>query len=111
MSPYEQAVAMYDGEDVGKIIAYCAVHGVVSADSEGFLCAYPTHSSLIETESKYANEIKSKKELDKPDTWCVLIGVGNKNLLMSLVEPMEFVAYERFDKKFRLIPWRKLWAV
>lgn len=103
MTPYEKALSMYEGNEVGSMMAYCARYGVVFADLECFLCAYPTHHSLLK-------EKNLKKVIDKPDTWYVCIGVGSKNILMSLVEPLDFVAYRRFDDNVRLIKWERLWA-
>ena len=114
MSAFSEAQKLYDGDDLLNIMAYCAHNGIVYADKECFLCAYPTHSSLIETESKYrlrrAIETEYKKGVHNPDTWYVYIAAGNLKELMSLAEPMKYICYERFDKKIRLIEWRRLWA-
>ena len=94
---------MYDGADISGIIAYCATNGVVFADSESLLCAYPANKSLL-------CKKETKKAIDIYDTWYVCIGIGKKSVLMSLVEPKEYVAFRRLDDNIRVIPWRKLWA-
>ena len=103
MSAFSEAQKLYDGDDLLNIMAYCAHNGIVYADGECFLCAYPTHSSLIETESKYHIETKYKKGVDNPDTWYVYIASGNLNKAFNVVRPLKYIAYRRMDKRFRLL--------
>lgn len=108
MSAFSEAQKLYDGDELLKIMAYCAHNGIVYADGDCFVCAYPTHSALIETESKYVIETEYKKGVDNPDTWYVYIASGNIKELISVAEPLKYIAYTRFDGKFRIIELEKL---
>lgn len=107
MRAYELALEMYETEEaLQRVIMKCAKVGGVYIDNDCFICGYPTHSSLI--------EIESKKALDKPDTWFIYIAVGNMKKAYSMFERKEFICFERFDKKYRLYDFDKvrrlLWA-
>jgi hypothetical protein len=101
MSAFAEAQKLYDGCDLQQIMSYCAHNGVVYADNELFLCAYPTcRASLIETQSK--------KELDKADTWYVYIASGNLKKAFEVIRPLKYVAYRRMDDRFRVIEFDKM---
>ena len=102
MSAYSDAKAMYDEENFEKIVAFCAHNGIVHAERDFFICGYATHHSLIDIEIKY------KKGIDKPDTWLVCIASGNLKRAFGVAQPLEFIAYERFDKKYRLIEYERM---
>jgi hypothetical protein len=100
MSAFSEAQKLYDGADLTKIMAFCAHNGVVFADEEVFLCAYPTKSSNIGN--------KSKKEVDKADTWYVYIASGNLKKAFEVIRPLKYVYYERFDDKPRLFQFERM---
>ena len=108
MSVFSDAQDLYDGCELLEIMAFCAHYGVVYADNECFFCAYPTHSSLIEIESKYVNEIKYQKGVDNTDTWYVYIASGNLKRAFEKIVPLKYVAYRRMDEKFRLIEFDRM---
>lgn len=103
MRPYLEAREMCDA---AQIMQFCAEHGFVHADIDCFVCAYPTRRELIDT--------KSKIVLDKPDCWYVYIAAGNLEKAFRVIEPKEFLAFERFDGRVRVYEFerfrRKLWA-
>lgn len=107
-SPFSRAKELYDGVELEAIVAYCAHNGFVYADKKVFLCAYPTHSSLIETESKQPIEIQSKKELDKADTWYVYVASGDLNRAFEVIRPLKYVAFRRMDSRFRLFDFERM---
>jgi hypothetical protein len=100
MSAFSEAKKLYDGMDLEQIMAFCAHHGVVFADKEVFLCAYPTNSKLIETEYK--------KGVDKADTWYVYIAAGNLKKAFEVIRPLKYVAFRRFDKRFRIYEFERM---
>ena len=101
MRPYDRAKMLYeDVKDFFKIFDYCATYGVVVSTDDVFCCAYAVHSDYI-TKYTYNN-------LDKPNTWFIHLLAGNPKSLFGLVEPLEFVCFERFDNKYRLIPFDKI---
>lgn len=106
MKPFLQMLRVYDS-DLLEIMGFCAAHGIVHSDDECFLCAYKTHSSLIETESKEDIETKSKKVLDKPDTWYVYVAAGSIKKPFLIAEPMEYIAFRRMDDRFRLFNFER----
>lgn len=108
MSAFSKAQNLYDGDDLQRIMSFCAHHGFVYADKDVFLCAYPVDSSTIETESQQPIEIESKKELDKADCWYVYIASGNLKLAFSVIRKLKYVAYRRMDDKFRIIEFERL---
>lgn len=108
MSAFSEAQKLYDGAELQEIIAFCAHNGVVIADGDVFLCAYITSSELIETQSQQRNEIKSKKGIDKADTWYVYVASGNLKRAFEMIKPVEFVAYERFDGECRLLNFERM---
>lgn len=103
MTPYEQAKELYKEhpEEFYEILDMCGQVGEVHITDETFVAAYQTSSESIKK--------KSKKILDKLDTWYVYILAGNPRKAFTLTEkPMKFIAYERFDGKIRLIETKKL---
>lgn len=100
MSAFSEAQRLYDGEDLLKIMAYCAHNGVVFADKEVLLCAYPCKSTDV--------GIKKEKALDKADTWYVYIASGNIKKAFEVIRPLEYVYYERFDNKPRLFKFERM---
>lgn len=102
MRAFDLALEMYDGDEeaIQRIIMKCAKVGGVYIDNDCFICGYPTHSSLI--------EIQSKKALDKPDTWFIYIAIGNMKKAFSMFERKEYICFERFDKKYRLYSFDKV---
>ena len=105
MTPYQIALETC-GVGLYTIMDFCFSHGIVCSTKSFFLCAYPTNHTLIET--------KSKKVLDKPDTYFVCICTGNMKKAIDFVEPKNFIAFERFDGDFRLYDFdrfrRLIWA-
>jgi len=108
MSAFSDAQALYDGEDLQRIMSFCAHHGFVYADNECFLCAYPCASSAIETQSQQVNEIQSKKELDNADCWYVYIASGDIKRAFSVIRPLKYVAYRRMDERFRILDFKRM---
>jgi len=104
MTPYEQLVEMKGAEYVHSAIAYCAQKGIVAIDDEVLVCAY-------QTSSKALKDPKYEKVLDKPDCWYVYVLAGDMKKAMSIVEPTEFVAFQRFDGRVRIYRWSRLWEV
>ena len=99
ISSYSIAREMYGDGELEEVMAFCAHNGFVYADKEVFLCAYPTSSELINNECK--------KDVDKADTWYVYVASGNLKRAFEVIKPLEFICYERFDGKFRLIRFDK----
>lgn len=88
------------GENLPNVMAWCANNGgIVHIDRECLFCAYPTSRLAIETQSK--------KGLDKADTLYVYIASGNLKRAFQYIEPMEFLAFERFDGKFRVYDFER----
>lgn len=108
MTPYEIAREMYDGTELEEIMAFCAQNGAVHADDECFFCAYSTSSHLIETTSKLVDEIKSKKGVDKTDTWYIYIASGSLKRAFGHIRPLKYICYERFDGVIRFIEFEKM---
>ena len=97
MNAFLEAKKKYKDGELERIMAFCAEHGVVICDSEVFICAYTTKStSIINCKRKY------NLSIDKADTWYVFIASGNLNKAFDLIRPMEFVAFRRMDKRFRI---------
>jgi hypothetical protein len=100
MSPFEFALEHYSEDEIAWIMLHCLKNnGVVFCESDVFLCAFPTHSSLIKD--------KLHKCLDKADTWYVYIAAGNIKRVLEVAKPMKFLAYERFDKRIRIFDYEK----
>ena len=104
--PYDIAKELYSDGGLDEIVAFCMEHGHVHSDGNYFICMYPTCRSLIEN--------KDKKNIDKPDTWYVYVATGDVKRVFEHVKPLKFVAFRRFDEKFRIIKFEKirslLWA-
>ena len=115
MTPYEKARKVYKRRELDRIIRMCAEIGMVHADSECFFCAYPTHHSLLRPNLNSLIEQNLNKSVDIADTWYVYIASGNPIRALEFAKPLKYIAYERFDDKFRLIEVerlrRLLWAV
>lgn len=97
----------YTADELRDIIMYCVANqGVVHVDNDCFFCAYPTSRGLI--------EIEYKKELDKPDTWYVYIASGNLKKAFAHIKPKQYLAFRRFDDRFRIYDFEKfrrlVWA-
>lgn len=100
-SAYERALetAHRKGKDEGEIsrlMILAAKYGVVHVDYDLLLCAIPCNADALR---------KGIMDLgvDKVDTWYVLLAAGKINDLKNLVDPLEYIAYERFDGKTRII--------
>ena len=108
MRPFDTASGLYDGDDLLEVIGFCARYGVVYSDDDVFLCCYKTNHSLVDTKSEQGVIENKYKKLDKPDTWYVYIVAGSLKKAFSVIEPMEYVAFRRFDKRFRLVSFERM---
>ena len=99
ISSYSMARELYGDGELEEVMAFCAHNGFVHADKEVFICAYPTSSELIKNDFK--------KDVDKADTWYVYVASGNLKRAFEVIKPLEFISYERFDGKHRLIRFEK----
>jgi hypothetical protein len=109
MKPYLQAMELYPGDQLSSMLDFCAQHGIIFSDDELFLCVYPTHSSLLRQNPNIASvETKSKKRVDIPDTWYVFIAIGKISKGFEISEPLEYLAYERFDGEFRIHSFERI---
>lgn len=101
MTPYEKAKTLYkDKKDFYMVLDSCGQNGIIISNNEVFACGYKTYSDYIHK--------KSYNKLDKPDTWFVYLLAGNPRSVFDLVEPLEFICFERFDKRFRLIRFDRI---
>ena len=101
MRAYELAVEMYGDEArLNTIIAKCSKVGGVFIDNDCLICGYPTNSSFISG--------SSKEGVDIADTWYIYIAVGDMKKAFSAFEPKKFIAFERFDGKYRLYLFDKI---
>ncbi len=101
MRPYDRAKLLYDDpKDFYTVVDYCGTYGVIISNEDVFACVYKIHSDYILK--------KSYNNLDKPNTWFIYLLAGNPKSLFSLVEPAEFICFERFDKNYRLIEFNKI---
>lgn len=107
MNAYENAVNLFRSErDLLALLRLCLNKGVVICDSEVLLGCIPCFVG-----ENNDIEIQYKKQLDKQNGWYVCICSGSIKKSMSLLRPSEFVVYERFDGRNRIVPWRKLWGL
>lgn len=95
MSPYYEARKLYKRGELDALIKFCASNGIVHADAEYFICAYPTHHLLLQQ--------NLNNNLDKADTWVVCIAAGNAIKAFDLGQPLQYIAWQRFDKRFRIM--------
>jgi hypothetical protein len=101
MTHYEKAKSLYKYEsDFFEVLEYCGKHGVIISNDDVFACGYKTYSDYILK--------KCYNKLDKPNTWFVYLLAGDPRSAFDLVEPLEFICFERFDKKFRLIEFDRI---
>ena len=96
--PYDIAKDIW-GDELPLIMDFCAEHGTIHSDNDVFLCAYATNSSLIKK--------NYKNVLDIADTWYVYIAIGNTKRAFELIKPKKFLAYRRFDNRFRLLNFER----
>ena len=101
LSPYEKAKSLYeDVNDFYSVLDYCGENGAIISNDKVFACGYKTYSNSIVK--------NSEKELDKLDTWFIYLLAGNPRPLFDLVEPLDFICFERFDNNYRLIEFKKI---
>jgi hypothetical protein len=104
MNAFLKAFDNYEAGSMWSIFYRCASHGFVYSDCDAFLCAIPIMRQNLNND----NEIESKLDLDKCDTWFVYIASGNLNKLFGVIPKKKYVAYERFDGKIRVFDFDKL---
>ena len=98
-------------EDFYDMVHFCLRTGFVYKDEECFLCARPVFSKevkALDEEGYVSNERKANLELDKCDTWFVYMATGNMSKAFDVIPPLEFVAFERFDCKYRLYNFKRM---
>jgi len=106
MNAYLEAKKLYTKEEFAATVDYCGTHGAIVCDADVFICAYQTDHRLI-VDGLDINEIKSKKRIDKADTWFVLIASGNLVKGFGFFRPLTFLAYERMDGKKRIYEYER----
>jgi hypothetical protein len=104
-SAYDRAMlAAYrhgkDDGEISRLMMLAARHGVVHVDYDLMLCAIPCNADALH------NGILDLA-IDNADTWYVLLAAGKINDLKNLVEPLRYIAYERFDGRTRVIGWNR----
>tara|TARA_S200002703_G_scaffold141117_1_gene132731 strand:- start:169 stop:495 length:327 start_codon:yes stop_codon:yes gene_type:complete len=101
LNPFETARELYeDEEEFYDVLDFCGEHGVIISNDEVFACGYKTYSNAVLK--------KSYNKLDKLDTWFIYLLAGNPRPLFDLVEPLDFICFERFDDNHRLIEFERI---
>jgi hypothetical protein len=111
-SPYSRARELYKKGELEAVMSFCADCGMVYADSECFFCVYPTTLNEILSKQDISVdrfiETESKKGLDKVVGWYVYVASGNLKRAFSVIPPLDFIAYRRMDKRFRVVSFERM---
>lgn len=101
MRPYDIArKTMNNDKEFYNALKVCGEKGVIISTDEVFVCAYQTYSSWM-----LKNDVK---ELDILDSWYIWLLAGNPKPLFGMVQPKKYIIFERFDDKYRLYKWDRL---
>ena len=101
MRPYDRAKLLFDDpKEFFDILDYCATYGDIISTDEVFVCGYKIHSDYILK--------KTYNNLDKPNCWYIYLLAGDPKPLFTIVEPLEYICFERFDDNLRLIEMERI---
>ena len=98
-TPYKLARNIYSDDDWLKIMSICGENGVIHSDEDVFIAGYFAYSNILSQD--YENQ------LDKPDTFFICIAAGKLCNAFDMIKRVEFVSFERFDEKIRIMEYEK----